>query len=376
MAALAGAAYLYVHLSDGFGEEGEPGLLVLSLVFAFAGSLIAAHQPRNVIGWLLMIPAAGIQWGGAAGLYLDSLSPVPDRLDLPLYLAIIAENFSWMALIFPLFHLLLVFPTGRVLSGRWRWFVWLEKTMILFLLVAGLASTQLGPLEGEWTVANPHGFVPPTFFDGVFWVVWTAGLIALPVAGLASMVIRYRRAGPEQRQQIRWLLYAAAVFAFVYSLLALFTDWMSGTVFDLVFFVAIAGIPASVAIAVVRHRLFDIDVVIRRTLTYAVVTGVLGVLFTGGVVGVQGLFGVGSDVAVAGSTLAVAAGFNPLRRKVQQAVDRRFNRSRFDAVREAEGMVLRLRNVTDTDLIGVELLAVIGRTLQPQAMGLWLRPGD
>ncbi|MEX0699688.1 MAG: hypothetical protein WD354_08130, partial [Acidimicrobiia bacterium] len=256
---------------------------ILPAITVVAALLILLARPNNGVGWLLMIWAVGIGADAFAAIPDFTLQEPRDRLTIGLYFLLLLQNYAWVFLIFPIFHLLQVFPTGRVLSSRWRWLMRLEFFMVALLLVLGGLAQELGPQFDEqspWTLENPIGFVPASFFEGpLFGITWTAGLLVLTMGGLASLIVRYRRAGVEERGQIKWLLYAVTLFAAVYSSMALFADsWNLPQFADIFFGLSIALIPLAIAIAVLRYRLFDIDVVISRTLVYGLLA-----LFIGGV---------------------------------------------------------------------------------------------
>lgn len=368
------------------GVNGTPtedvGILwaILPVFFAFSGALIISRQPRNVIGWLLLTPAAANVLISPLELHLSALE-TPATLTLGLYLEISLVNFSWVFLIFPLLHLLQVFPTGKVLSPKWRWLTWLEIGMLAILVVVGGLMERVGAMEGQWTVENPVGFISQEFIDGSFMALWTPGLIVLALGGLASSIVRFRRGESIERRQLGLVLYAIVVFAVVYSMLALLPtgtdDDTMPLLVDLVFLASIVAIPVVIAYAVVRRGLFDIDVIVRRTLVYAVLTGMLAAVYFGSVIALRGLVGSGagddSSLRVAASTLLAAALFSPARHRVQQTIERRLFRSRYDAQQVVENFAGSLRDVADMASIAQGIYAVIDQTVQPRAVGLWIR---
>ncbi len=351
--------------------------VAIPVVTALAAMLIIVPRPRNPIGWLLMIWALGTSSGVVADIPL-SMRTAPAKLDLGLFLILWFHNWSWILLIFPIFHLLQVFPTGQVLTLRWRWLVRLEIAMaVVFLLLIGF-SQELGPQEDEttlWTIDNPIGFIPEEFFGAGFGIPWTVGLLTLTLGSAASSIVRYRRAQAVEREQIKWLVYAVAMFAVVYSTLAL----MSGLAFDrldILFALSIAAIPLAIAVAVLRFRLYDIDLVINRTLVYGALTVLLGAVYIAGVVGLPQVLPLArdNDLLVAGSTLAVAALFSPARRRIQGFVNRRFYRRRYNAQQTVEAFAAQLRSEVDLDALAADLVGVVRETLQPAQVSLWLRP--
>jgi hypothetical protein len=352
---------------------------LVPIFFAFSGALIVSRQPRNVIGWLLLTPAAAIVLISPMELHLNSLE-TPTTLSLGLYLEISIVSFSWVFLIFPLLHLLQVFPTGKVLSPKWRWLTWLEIGMLAVLLMVGVFVERVGAMEGPWTLENPVGFISQEFIDGFFMAFWTPGLIVLALGGLASSIVRFRRGGPIERRQLGLVLYAIVGFAVVYTVLALLptdADQTLPLLVDLVFLASIVAIPVVIAYAVVRRGLFDIEVIVRRTLVYAVLTGLLAAVYIGSVMVLRELLGGGaggdSSLRVAASTLLAAALFSPTRRRVQRLIERRLFRSRYDSQQVVENFAGSLRDVADLATIAQGVYDVIDQTVQPRAVGLWIR---
>jgi hypothetical protein len=341
--------------------------------FAAVGAMIALRQPGNAVGWLLLATAvdfAGIQAGEA---YVDGASN-PAR-EWVAWCTSWAANlwFSLAIVILPL-----LFPYGRLPSRRWRPVLWLG---IADLVLGSVASAlKPGPLELQMTsgIVNPLGVesgLPATLID----VDIVIGGIAVLLTG-ASVVVRFRRARGVERQQLKWFALIgvlAAVCLSVAVVVGSVTDvprfrpiavagWLSG--------LALLGIglPAATGIAIFRHRLYDVDVVIRRTLVYGALTATLGVSYLLLVL-VAGLAVGRSNLAIAVSTLAVAALFRPLRARIQGVVDRRFYRRRYDAARTLEQFGARLRDELDLEALAADVRAVVSDTVQPSHVSLWLR---
>ena len=267
---------------------------------------------------------------------------------------------------------LLLFPTGHPPSSRWRWVVWVVglaiTLMVVPMAVATWPSRASLPDEGE---AVSAAFL----LQGI-------GLLLVGVAmvaSLVSLVVRFRRAGGTERQQIKWLAYAGTLTVLVFSgeVLAGGPQRLAGlgvVVGLLLLIVIVPSIPIAVGIAILRYRLYDIDLVINRTLVYGALTVLLGAVYVAGVVGLPRLLPLAedNDLVVAGSTLAVAALFSPLRRRVQAFVDRRFYRLRYDAQRTLEAFSARLREEVDLDTLSAELVGVVRHTLQPASVRVWL----
>lgn len=371
LAAAAGVRSIF----DGAGStDGVLEMIVgsfwslLPASFGVCGALIVWKQPRNAVGWILMLPAlAGIE----VLMPIARASAPPPSVGVAEIIQLWFDNVAWMFLIFPVFHLLQVFPDGSLLSRRWRPLVALEVLMVAALAGLGLFSAQIGPLDQSWTVENPIGLVPTIWFEGLFEVLWATGLVVLTLGGLVVITLRFRRGRGAERQQIKWLLLAVSVFAAAYILVAPRGGLAGNLAFDLVLVLSILGIPAAILISVTRYRLYDIDRIISRTLSYVVVIGLLGTIFGGLVLAVGTLFD--DSLAVAGSTLAVAALFNPLRNRIQRGVDRRFNRSRFDTERVMEDFAASLHARVDPDDVVAGLTDVVAEAMQPVALNVWVR---
>jgi hypothetical protein len=394
LAALALAATVFgiwYELREGLGAQSAVvvgdaiGWALLPIGFVLIGSLIVSRQPRNIIGLLLMVPGLLVLSAGVIDIVFGSLAQEPASLTPGLWLRLWFDNWSWVLLIFPIIHLMLVFPTGRLLSPIWRWLVWLETGMILFMMFSAAFGEVIGPLdvpEAEaWTVPNPIGFLPETFFGTAFNAVWTGGLVVLAVSAFLAMVLRFRVASPLERQQLKWLLFAMSLFTVVYAISALTAGGgEAGGIGDLLFVISVMAIPVSIAIAVLRFHLYDIDLIIRRTLLYAVLSGLLVGIFALSVFVIQSVIGgvVGEDspLVVASSTLLIAALFNPLRRRLQDLIDRRLYRSKYDAQRVIDQFVSTARDQGDMSLLSTDLLEVVDRTVQPSLQGLWIKGAE
>ena len=344
-------------------------------MFVISGAIIVSRQPRNVIGWLLMIPGLSVPLSDLPFRALVEMDPVPVDAGPLLWLAVWFTGWSWILLIFPLFHLLLTFPSGRLLSRRWRWAVWLELAMVAIMVGSIAFSRELVVMLDEtvvWSVPNPIGFVGEGFFDGPFEPIWTAGLLLLTIVSVSAFVIRFRRASPVERRQFKTLLLAVALFGLVYAGLAM-TQNPAGSFLDMLFAFSVGAIPVAVAIGVLRYRLYEIDRIISRTVGYLLVVALLGAVFFAVVTTLSSVLPTESPLAVAASTLAVAALFNPLRRRVQERVDRRFNRARYDAQRVMERFAGSLQGRLDHDGVVDGWVGVVAETMQPASVSVWVR---
>jgi hypothetical protein len=355
----------------------EAMALAGSLVaFILCGALIVSRQPRNVVGWLLMVPGLAVPVSTIAQYWLGAMEP-PNQVGPVLWVVLWALSWSWVLLIFPILHLLLTFPDGRLLSRRWRWVVGLEVTMVAVFLGFTAFEQDLHLFvddEVVWTVANPIGFLPNEMLDAWLGGLWRIGLAVMTISSAAAVMLRFRRGSTVERQQLKWPVLAVVLFGAVYggaSVNAIIIG--DGTI---LFGLSLAGIPISVTIAVLRYRLYAIDHIISRTLSWAVITGILLLVFVGCVLALQGLLaGVTRDqtLAVAASTLATFALFQPLRGRVQRAVDRRFDRARVVGDRAASAFAERLRDEVAIEVIATDLQTTIDGAVKPSTQAIWLR---
>jgi hypothetical protein len=344
--------------------------------FMAVGALVVARRPGNVIGWLFS--AIGLLALGASVAGEYSQYAYVTRPGGPPFGPVAAWYLAWAA--FPVFgltftYLLLLFPTGRLLSPRWRPIAWLAGIQITAASVLAALQPRL-PLEGQSrTIANPIGISRlPDPEQGAVGAVLIGLFVAVSLAACGSLVLRFHRARGEERQQLKWVAYAAALM--VVSTVVVGALVPGGS--DLAVALTVALVPIAAGIAILRYRLYDIDRIINRTLVYGLLTALLVGVYAGAVLVLGQLFGgAGRDLpswTVAGATLAVAALFQPARRRIQQAVDRRFNRRKYSATKTIEVFSARLRDQIDLDTLSTELLAVVDQTIEPTRASLWLRP--
>lgn len=346
-----------------------------ALAFLLSGVFIVSRQPRNVIGWLLVIPGVLPSLSELVFIWLARMDPPPETASLPVWLAIWFTNWSWILLMFPIFLMLLTFPNGRLLSPRWRWVLVLIGVMTMTMLILTAMGRDMRVIAGEteiWSIPNPIGFLDETaVFDEAFFMVWSPALLTVTLAGVAAVVMRYRRGSTVERQQLKWPVLGVVSFGIVYGIGAIsnrLTGWL-----DVLFGLVLAAIPVTVAIAVLRYRLYEIDRVLSRTVSYAVIVGLLAAAYFGVISLLSTFLPAQSDLTVAASTLAVAALFNPVRRRVQRWVDRRFNRSHYDALRVADEFTRSIRDEIDPSRIVDGWVDVTTATMQPATVGFWTR---
>jgi hypothetical protein len=380
-AILAGLAILLQVVSRGGISTAAWGVLPLG-GFMTVGAVVVSRQPRNTVGWLCCVAGFVGTVGGFAEEYARYAlgSQQPGSLPGGLVTAWLTlwVGALWVGLVFTL--LLLLFPTGRLPSPRWRPVAWTSLASV----AAGCAVLAVtpGPMaQAPGQPNNPLGIENAAAALDRIEALLNVCLALLVLLCAASVVVRFRRAGGMERQQLKWFAYGAGQLALLLgSGLGLSGLWkrVPQGVSDLLFAISFALIPVAIGIAILRYRLYDIDRLIRRTLVYGLLSALLAVVYAGLVLGSGQLFGqVGAEPpswAVAGATLAVAALFQPARRRIQQAVDRRFNRRRYDATRTIEAFSTRLRDQVDLDTLTTELLEVVGQTMEPTQASLWLRP--
>jgi hypothetical protein len=366
---LGNAAGLALGVADR-RDAGHPEEVLLWVVFAaylVVGCLILARRPGNIIGWIFTAVGLLTMVAGLADVYARYANAHPGSLPGPL-VGIWIQNWIWLptiqlALVFPL----LLFPTGRSLSPRWRPVTWLAVGLTAAYAVLALSPTLQMP-NGR-TVANPIGVTSIDLDAGPLGAVLSGLLLFVFFASISSLIIRFRRSQGVERQQLKWFTYAGALV-----LLAPFSNSLLGNIS----YVLVIALPVAVGIAILRYRLYDIDRLINRTLVYGLLTALLAGVYVGVVLVLGQLFGgVGTDPpswAVASATLAAAALFQPARRRIQALVDRRFNRRKYNAAKTVEAFSVRLRDEIDLDALTAELLAVVDHTIQPTRASLWLRP--
>jgi hypothetical protein len=359
--------------------------MVPFLAFPLVGALIASRRPHNPIGWICL--AVGLFWmlnimSGGYGIY--GLLASPGSVPFP---AAIGSQGEWMgpATVGLLgTYLILLFPDGRLPSARWRPLAWLSGTVLVLVSIANALAP--GPLPDLGGVRNPFGL------EGYPWMSGARDALNLllsvcMLASVSSLVMRYRRSGGEVRQQIKWIAFAASVVALGVSGAVVLGTFAAGTaggthplligLLEDAITLSFAGVPIAVGFAVLKYRLYNIDVIINRTLVYGSLTATLVALYFGGIVVLQRFFvlltGKQSTLAVVASTLLIAALFTPLRRRIQSYIDRRFYRRKYDARKTLEAFSAKLRDETDLEALSDDLVAIVRETMQPAHVSLWLR---
>ncbi len=353
---------------------------VTALALAGVGLVAAWRQPRNLMGWILLAGAVFVGFNNDASLYTVLVYRLGHQLPLGAVAVLLQPSWAPGIVLFGL--AILLFPEGRVPSPRWRW-VLVAYLGIGALWMAGTVVFSVGAIIAHDIHVDSSGNLlvlsHPT--GGAAWwgVVQNLFFLVLGVSWLASLgsqVLTYRHSAAERRQQLKWLMSGAAI-AMVSAFLAFTQSGSHGIlqVLSVVAFAGLAALPVSIGVGILKYRLFDIDRLISRTLAYAVVTGLLVGIYAGLVLLATRVLSVHSQVAVAASTLAAVALFNPLRRRVQRAVDRRFNRARYDADRTVAAFAARLKDAVDLDSVRADLAGVVHQALEPAHVSVWVKGG-
>jgi MFS family permease len=354
------------------------GFLALQLAFSTVGALVGSRHERNPIGWLFCAEGLALSVAGASEGYAAQALEAPGSLPLGDVAAWVSNWSGGALLIAPIVFVFLLFPDGRLSSGRWRLIVWLA---VIALGVSVLISAfGPGPLNNNASVTNPFGikiFGPLTgpLFELSFFL-----LLVTLIASAACMVLRLRRARGKERQQLKWLASSASLLgvAFIAGPITWSIPSVPDLFWPLMFLVALGSLPIAAGIAILRYRLYDIDLIINRTLVYGALTILLGLVYVMGVVGVGTLVRQvtneqSNELMIAASTLAVAGFFRPARARIQSLIDRRFYRRKYDAAKTLEAFSGRLRDQVSLDALTADLLAIISDTMQPTHASLWLK---
>jgi hypothetical protein len=378
------AAYLVLtFLARDFRGAVENAADIPALVFAALGAVVARHQPRNPIGWLL---------GACGALYLlTSVTALYAVLDfrvhhgtLPMGRAAVLIGASVFLIGVIIGLVIVLFPDGALPSRRWRPVLWAYAAACamyvvhLFIgqsTVLAVSHLQVGYSGYPLNLPAPSGAAARVAaIGGDFFVV----ILACWACFVGRQVLSYRHAAGERRQQLKWLMSGAAIciVAGVAIILAGGADSPGAQAAQVAGSLGIAALPVSISMGILRYRLYDIDRIISRTLAYAIVTGLLIGLYAGLVLLATRILSVHTPVAVAAATLAAAALFNPVRRRVQQIVDRRFNRARYDADQTVAAFAARLKDAVDLDSIRDDLAGVADQALEPAHVSVWIRPAE
>ncbi len=375
VAGIAANRWLDRRIGPGGGNPVEDVIVSVGFgMFALVGALLVARRPGNPTGWILSVTSL-VVLASALETYAAYVMTTTGRPDWIAVIGAWVNGWYWFVFIVLAFIFLpLYFPDGRLPSRRWLPVAVISGVGALVIIVLGMLADTLSGQDIDYRIENPIGIEGLAHVEDMPLVI---GVLGVPLAvgcvgAVAAVVVRLRRSGGVERQQMKWFLFATApILTFPIA------DRLPGIVGGLVLGWLLIGLPTAIGIAVLRYRLYDIDVVINRTLVYGTLTVFLALVYLGSVVGFQRLLspvvGQGNQLAVVGSTLLIAALFGPLRRRVQGLIDRRFYRKKYDARKTLESFSAKLRGASDLDGLNEELLAVVGETVQPQHASLWLR---
>ena len=350
-------------------------LLVGFSAFAVVGSLLVAKRPTNVIGWIMAAIALILSIALASDSYTAYVVVTRGRPDaLAVMGAWIGSWYWYLLLTLVLIFMPLLFPDGRLPSRRWLPVLVLAGVGTVMMVVLGALADTLSVNEAPgYEIDNPIGVEGLRYVEDlpVFGVL--TGLLIFSIVGAgAAVVVRFRRSRGVERQQMKWFVYAVALMLLVPT-----EGFLPGIFGSVALGAVLIGLPTAIGIAVLRHRLYEIDLIINRTLVYGTLTATLVALYLGGIVLLQRVFvtltGEKSTLAVVASTLVIAALFNPLRRRIQSFIDRRFYRRKYDARKTLEAFSARLRDETDLETLNAHLVGVVAETMQPAHVSLWLR---
>ncbi|MGI9642949.1 MAG: hypothetical protein ACR2N9_09210 [Acidimicrobiia bacterium] len=336
---------------------------LIAAVTCAVGLVLIAKVPTNKISWLMMTAGvvAAVLFQGNSLTISEWRSLVPDEVVTAFMWT---GNWLWFVGVVSIISTVFIFPTGHIPSRRWRFLMWIGWTASVLMI----AAMALGPLEAEG-LTNPFEIADADLLliPGSFLTLIYAG------GAVVSLFIRYRSAPIDQRAQIRWVAYASVVALVLWLLGGQLSDVLPGQ-WDIVNVLVFSAIPVAIAVAVLRYRLYDIDKLVNRTATYGLVVATLAIVFIAGAVWLPQQLPVGnSALAVAATTLAVAALFNPLRRRVQAVVDRRFNRLPYDPDQVRDNLAHQLRSTVDADELSAMWISVSAAPLQPRTAGVWVR---
>jgi hypothetical protein len=345
-----------------------------SFLFPIVGALIAWKQPRNPVGWLLLAYSLADAVAGLMTAYAEH-GVLTDPGSLPAAgAAMWVSLWTWVVYLNLIPQLLLRFPSGSLPSNRWRWVPWMSVVPVVIFTAPAIALLDVPArqLRTYWETGVSGYEWTRTFAIGAL-----VALVSVLLAALISLVYRYRRSSIQERQQLKWVMLAVVVM-----MISAFLDFLPGPPDLKAAFsaIAFASLPIAIGIAILRYRLYDIDIIINRALVYGALTALLVLVYVGGVVVLGGAFREltnqqDNNLAVAASTLAVAALVRPARARIQGFIDRRFYRKKYDAAQTLESFSARLRDEVDLDELSLDLLTAIRETMQPAHASLWLRSG-
>jgi hypothetical protein len=369
---LVGLAFLVFNLfANGQSEDSDGAFLLLAgVAFTTVGALIGARTDGNRVGWVASATGLSLLGSGVVGYWADQGWLAADAI----------SGAMWLSWLFLTGLLMFWFPTGRALSSRWRWVGWIgfaAEFLILTYIVSDQVCVEGGdPCEG-WA-DNPIGIpgVPNPEYGSSSGLTFGL-LVGFTLLALISLIVRFVRARGIERLQIKWFAFAVAAVIGVIVLQENIArvSWIPEQVGNLLFGISVLAVPVALGIAVLRYRLYEIDRIVSRTVSYTVVVVVLAAVYVGAVTWMTTLLPDQSELVVAATTLGVATLFNPVRTRVQGWVDRRFNRSRYDMQRVMDGFAGSLRDQVDADQVVEGWVGVVSETMQPASVAVWTKAG-
>ena len=361
----------------------EDALLIVGLgAFAVVGALLVAKRPTNVIGWIMAAVALMVGLGLVGDAYAAYVMTTRGRPDALAVVGAWIGNWYWyLMLALALIYLPLLFPDGRLPTRRWLPVAVLAGIGTLGMVFLGMLTDTLRGTMVSYTIDNPIGIEGLGRVEDlpVFGVLGVLLLGVGTIGAAASVVVRFRRSLGVERQQMEWFLYAAALLLVV-PVAVLASDFLPEIVSSVALGLPLVALPTAIGIAVLRYRLYEVDTLINRTLVYGSLTAMLAVIYFGGVTATQAIVRALTSqeqqpqLVVVVSTLVIAALFNPLRRRIQGFIDRRFYRRKYDARKTLEAFSAKLRDETNLEALNNELVGVVRETMQPAHVSLWLRP--
>ncbi len=362
-------------IDENFSFTEIVSFVIVIVVFSVLGAIIILRDEGNRVGWLMILLGFLLADPFATYLALNAVT-LQTQPSFLLYFAFWTQGWFFFLIIYAIFLIILHFPNGHPPSPRWN----LINVVSITTLVQYILVYTFQPKIGDSTlfVDNPIAALSVSAEETLSGLLFGLGLIFLALGSVISIFVRFRRAGSVERSQIKWLLFSGtvSVVAIGYRLATYepgVSDWTGYLVI-----IALLSVAVSISIAILRYRLFDIDFIIRKTLVYSAITLLLAMIYFGSVVLLQQAFrvltGQDSPVAIVISTLVIAALFNPLRRRVQDVIDRRFYRTNFDTQQALVNFAKTARDEVDMDNLTMELLRVVKESLQPENISLWLKP--
>ena len=360
-------------IDDNFSIAEIVSFVIVIVAFSVLGAIIILRAEGNRVGWLMIL--LGFVLADPFATYLAfNAGAIQTQPSFLIYFSYWTQGWFFFLIIYAIFLIILHFPDGHPPSPRWNLINVISITTLGQFILVYTFQPKFG--DSTLLIDNPIAVLSVSAEDTLSGLLFGLGLIFLAIGSVISIFVRFRRAGSVERSQIKWLLFSGTVslLAIGYRLMTYVPGLSDWTGYLLI--IALLSVGVSISIAILRYRLFDIDFIIRKTLVYSAITLLLGMIYFGSVVLLQQAFrvltGQDSPVAIVISTLVIAALFNPLRRRVQDAIDRRFYRTKFDTQQALANFASTARDEVDMDNLAAELLSVVEESLQPESVSVWL----